>query len=81
MVNPPVTQKFLNTKEAAAFLGCSEYTLRAKRTRRGRGAPGPAWHEVAGGIRYRLDELEAYLVACRRVLRREVPAHRATRTD
>lgn len=80
MANPPIAPKFLNTAEAADFLGCTEYTLRAKRSRGGRGTkrrPGPPWHDTDGGIRYRLDELEAYLGSRRRVVHRPVPERSA----
>lgn len=65
---------FLNTKEAAEYLGCAEYTLRAKRYGRGTTRrPGPPWHDTDGGICYQRDELDAYIESRRRSVRRPVP--------
>lgn len=56
--------EFLNTKAAAAFCGVSPETLVTKRVRGG----GPRFHKPEGSrvVRYRRDELAAWMGAPRR---------------
>lgn len=51
----------LNEKKAAEVLGTHPLTL-TKWRQRGR---GPMYFKVGGAIRYRLEDLQAYLESCR----------------
>ena len=51
------TRRFLDTSEAAAFIGLSPCTLEAWRVRGG----GPSYHKFGKAIRYSVADLEAFI--------------------
>jgi len=55
-------QKFLNTRDAAKFLGLSAYTLEAWRHRGG----GPKFRKFGKAVRYADADLEAFVKASAR---------------
>ena len=57
----------LSTKEAAAYLGVSERTLIRWRVNR----TGPAWTYAGRQVRYRPEDLDAYLESKRTIPVRE----------
>lgn len=56
--------RYLSTKEAAAFTGFSSRTLESWRTERRRA--GPPYSVVSGLARYRLSDLRGFMEATRR---------------
>jgi len=52
-----MAEHLLNEHEAAQFLGLSVFTLRAWRSKR----RGPAFVKLGRSVRYRSDDLEAFL--------------------
>lgn len=57
MSNSPM----FNERQVAEFLGVSLGAVRSWRLRK----RGPAWHKVEGMVRYRAEDLEAYLAGVR----------------
>jgi hypothetical protein len=53
------TQHYLDTREAAGFLGMSPATLEAWRTRGG----GPKYHKFGKAVRYSRPDLEEFASA------------------
>ena len=76
-MNTQLINNLLNSKEASAYLGFSESSLEAMRARN----TGPAWHRVGErGVRYRIEDLDAYL-AGNRVNTNHVRGQERTETD
>jgi helix-turn-helix protein len=63
----PQPPELLDEREAAAYVRMSLAYLRADRTRghvAGR-TPGPAFLKIGRSVRYRRDDLDSWLAACR----------------
>ncbi|MCW5976855.1 MAG: helix-turn-helix domain-containing protein [Bryobacteraceae bacterium] len=56
-----MAKQFLRDRELAEELDISVSKVRAMRLRR----EGPAWLKVGGSIRYRREDVERYLAACK----------------
>ncbi len=52
------TKKFLDTHQAAAFMGFAPFTLRKWRAK---GSAGPRFFKVHGRVRYAREDLESFL--------------------
>ncbi len=55
--------EYLNTQQAAAYVGLSAEFLEIARCRR---SDGPAWHKLSRAVRYRRSDLDAWMASHRR---------------
>jgi len=58
---PDVSQRKLNERQAAEYLGLAWRTMQGLRLRR----QGPAYLKIGGRVRYLVSDLDAYLASCR----------------
>ena len=63
------TSRFINEKQAAAYLGLSEKTMQAWRWQR----RGPRYHKFHGAVRYLFADLDEYARESRRETRDSLP--------